>query len=190
MSAQQLVSRLGTLHHSLHNDGAHMLERILTTAETMLADRGCAGVTRTAHALQTIEEGLPVLSSAEQDLYVHVEDKVGVKFARCVLERGRKAVIVSVDGPTTFTKKECEGRAVQFMRARTLLENVTRHCLVPAHERITSLPDGLEPAQLPKLLDTAPIAQYHAWPVGTLVRITRVFGGHQPTPFYRVVAAG
>lgn len=188
MSAQQLVSRLGTLHHSLHNDGAHMLERILTTAEEMLTDRGCVDVARATHVLPAIEEGLPVVSSAGMDLYVHVEDKVGVKFARYVLERGRNAVVVSVDGPTAFTKKECESRAIQFMSARTLLENVTRHCLVPTHERVTSLPDGLEPAQLPKLLDSDPIAQYHDWPVGTLVRITRVFGGHQPAPFYRIVA--
>jgi DNA-directed RNA polymerase subunit H (RpoH/RPB5) len=188
-AAEQLVSRLGKLHSSLHNDGAHMLERILTTSEEMLADRGCTGVARTPQTMNALEEGRPVFTAGEVDLYVHLEDKVGVKFARQVLERERKAVVVSVDGPTTFAKKECEGRGVQFMNARAMLENVTRHCLVPTHEHITSLPDGLEPMQLPKLLDSDPIVQYHNWPVGTLVRITRVFGGHQPTPFYRIVAS-
>mgnify|MGYP002061114590 CR=1 FL=1 len=189
MSSEQLVCRLGNLHSSLHNDGALMLERILKTVGEMLLDRSYQEVTRAPRPLEAIDEGRPVYESEQLDVYMHIDDKVGVKFTRQVLERERNAIIVSIDGPTTFAKKECDGRVVQFLHARTLLENVTHHKLVPRHERILALPEGLTAAQIPKLLDTDPIVLYHNWPPGTLVRITRIFGGHQPTVYFRAVAA-
>ena len=60
--------------------------------------------------------------------------------------------------------------------------NKTRHHLVPKHERLTELPTGLRAEHLPKLLDSDPIAQYYDFPIGSIVKITRVFGGHQTTP--------
>lgn len=121
------------------------------------------------------------------DVYMPPEDKVSVKYARTALEQSAKCIIVSIDGPTSFTKKECEDRPVQFFLARRLCANVTRHALVPKHERVDAPPDGIAVAQLPKLLESDAIVRHHAWPKGTIVKITRVCGGHEPIPYFRVV---
>ena len=97
-------------------------------------------------------------------------------------------VVVSTDGPTPFTRKECEGKPVQFLLARQVCVNVTKHHLVPRHVRVDHPPDGMTPDDLPKMFETDPIAQYHAWPVGTVVRIDRRFRGHEPVPYFRVVS--
>ena len=161
------------------------------TCEEMLRDRGCARVTCEADALETIRDGTPLLRGrggrVDYDIYVHGEERVGVKFARNVLEASDSSVvIVSIEGPTPFTRKECEGRPVQFLLARDLCYNVTHHALVPHHERVAEAP--APPDKLPKILDTDSVAQYHGWPVGTVVRVWRHFGGHEPVPYFRVVA--
>ena len=61
---------------------------------------------------------------------------------------------------------------------------------MPKHERMSAPPDGVTREQLPKILEGDPIVQYHNWPVGTVVRVWRRFGGHERVPYFRVVAAG
>ena len=51
-------------------------------------------------------------------------------------------------------------------------------------------PAGVTREQLPRILDTDPVVRYHAWPCGAVVRVWRVFGGHEPIPYFRVVAPG
>ena len=98
-------------------------------------------------------------------------------------------VVISVDGPTPFAKRECDGKRIQFLSARRMYTNVTKHSLVPKHEVVDAPPSGVDRERLPLLLTTDPIAQYYNWPLGTVVRITRHFGGHEPIPYFRVVSA-
>lgn len=193
------IRRIGCLHKSIHGDGNDTLVRILNTCEQMLRDRGCTHVVRVDNILATIETGTsPVLKGRggrnNVELFVHTEDKVGVKWARSILDKvdttqqSTVVVVVSIDGPTPFTRKECEGKPLQFLLARDLCVNVTRHALVPRHEEVTEAPLGVAKESLPKIMQTDPIVQYHYWPVGTVVRITRRLGGHEPVPYFRVVS--
>ena len=123
-------------------------------------------------------------------MYLHAEDKVGVKFVRTVLEAASgDVIIISLDGPTPFTKKECDGKRIQFFLIKELCENITHHSLVPKHERVESLPPDILKEHLPLILETDPIVQYHNWPIGTVVRVLRSFGGHEPIPYLRVVSS-
>lgn len=150
----------------------------------MLSDRGCARVR--VHVPPVGELGLLAEGDARVRVYLCTEDRVGVKYARAVLDAGaEQAVVVSIDGPTPFTRKECE--RIQFFTARDLCVNVTKHHLVPKHERVTGPPAGIDAAHLPRLLDTDRVVQYYGWKVGSVVRIHRVFGGHEPITYYRVV---
>ena len=152
-------------------------------------------------------DGAPVFAF---HIYFHMDEKVGVKWLRSLLgdddameeghgqgaqdeeqskkRRGVHVVVISTDGPTPFTRKECEGKQVQFLLARHVCVNVTKHHLVPTHIRVDRPPDGMTPNDLPKMFETDPIAQYYAWPPGTVVRIERRFGGHEPVPYFRVVS--
>lgn len=186
--------RFGCVHKSIHGDGGDVLARVVQTCEEMLRDRGCARVSRAERPLDAIEAGTPPVvtgrgGNADVDVYVHVEDKVGVKFARQVLEQRDEeevhVVVVSIDGATPFTRKECEGKRIQFMLARDLCVNKMRHCLVPKHEVM----DGYEGdvSLLPKISDADPVVQYYNFPLGTVLRVWRVFGGSEPIPYLRVV---
>ena len=114
-----------------------------------------------------------------------------MKYARSVLDdcqsRESRAVVVSVDGPTPFTRKECDGKPIQFFLARDVCVDIVDHCLVPLHEAVSDPPPGVLPEELPRMEQTDKVAQYYDWQPGTIVKITRVFGGSEPIPFYRIV---
>lgn len=162
----------------------------------MLRDRGCTEVVRAVNPIESILQGAePMLigrGSVENDtnVYIHCEEKVGVKFARQVLEvseaQGVNTIIVSTEGVTPFTKKECDDKRMQFMLAKELYCNVTKHHLVPKHEVVVD--HGFDLQCLPKLLETDRIVQYYNWPTGTVVKMWRCFGGHEPVPYFRVVS--
>lgn len=139
------------------------------------------------------EEETGLLIKAERtngdqlNIHICMDDRVGVKFARSVMEhdKGCDSVIVSIDGPTPFTKKQCN--TIQFFTANELSENVTHHCLVPRHEKVDYAPQNIPAQKLPRILETDKIVQYYNWPCGTIVKIKRVFGGHEPVCYFRVV---
>jgi DNA-directed RNA polymerase subunit H (RpoH/RPB5) len=124
-------------------------------------------------------------------VYIHNEERVGVKYARYVLDEGEQnggfGIVISTDGPTPFTRRECEGKRIQFFLARDLYVNIVDHCLVPKHEAVSEPPSGVKKEELPCMESTDKIAQYYDWTPGTIVKITRVFGGHEPIPYYRVI---
>ena len=196
MDADSILRRFGCIHKTVHGDGADILGRIVLTCEEMLKDRGCDQVFRADDLLGGVQAGAALLRArgggVDVNVYIHGEERVGVKAARMILdeceEAGVTALLVSIDGPTPFTRKEFDGKAVQFMDARSLCYNVTRHALVPKHVRVEAPPAGVEVKSLPKLLETDAVVQYYGWPVGTVVRVSRCFGGHEPIPYFRVVS--
>jgi DNA-directed RNA polymerase subunit H (RpoH/RPB5) len=186
---EEAVTRFGKIHGTLHGNGHCTLKRVIGTCKEMLRDRGCETVSCEDYSLEV----RPVVTGRggrDIDVYIHSEEKVGVKFARAVVEasQGREVVLVSIDGPTPFTRKECDPRKIQFMLMKDLVYNKTHHELVPKHE-VVPLPDGVERDQMPRLLESDAIAQYYAWDVGTVVRTWRVCGGCEPTAYFRVVVS-
>jgi len=196
------TQRFARIHQCVHADGRSLLDRVLTTCCEMLADRGCTEVER----LRSVDECLTQADAStpavrgrggrvDVNVYVHGEDRVGVKFARAVLEDADQegipsVVVVSPEGATPFTLKECQDRHIQFWRAKDLCFNVTQHCLVPQHIPVDGPPKGVSTGELPRILSTDVIARYYDWPVGTVVRIERAFGGHEPIPYFRLVVDG
>ena len=157
----------------------------------MLRDRGHGSVAIPAgDPVEAILHCRPVVVSESARVYVYGEsDRVSVKFTRPILAEeaaGSAVIIVSVDGPTPFARKEC-GDAVQFMAARALCVNVTRHGLVPAHTPVPAEEQDEDLlSKLPTIFETDPVVQYYAWPRGIVVRIERRFGARaDPLPARR-----
>lgn len=185
------LSGFGRVHATVRGDGVAVVGRIVKTCEEMLYDRGYSTVTTSPDVPHCIERGKPVVvGSGAPDreptsVFLRPEDRVGIKAARQILEHTPgNVIVVSLDGATPFTKKECD-RRIQFMKARELCVNVTRHRLVPKHVLCDNPPLAKE--KLPKILDTDPIAVYYDFPVGSVVRIERVFGGGEQSVYFRTV---
>lgn len=193
----EFTERLAQIHQCVNGDGQRNLRNILKTCREMLQDRGFPNVTEFAledenNTLGLVMEGCDC-NDGDEKIHVHIctEDRVGVKFARSVSEdaQSTRCIVISIDGPTPFTRKECN--SIQFFTAIELCMNVTRHCLVPLHTKIqaSELPNGMSVDTLPRILESDRIVQYYNWPCGTVVKIKRVFGGYEPINYFRVVVA-
>lgn len=189
--------RIGGIVRSLHSDGRRLLDAILTTCEEMLADRGCAHVTRVeGEALDDIVAGRTpekavvtgVCDGRRTRIHLCVtEGRVGIKFVRALqVDDDDELVVLSADGPTPFAKRE-GGAGIQFLLLRGLLRNVTRHALVPWHEPVDASACPASPSKLPRILTSDPVVQYYNWPPGTRLRIHRAFGGSEPIAYFRMV---
>lgn len=189
------LTALGCVHDTIRGDAHNILQRVVKTCEEMLQDRGHTTVTVAKNLPASIEHARPIVTGkgggrVQVSVFLHMEDRVGVKVARSILERTEgNVIIVSAEGATPFTRKEC-GSRVQFMMTRTLVNNVTKHKLVPKHRRCDALPEGVTMEQMPKMFDTDPIALYYDWPADTIVHIERHFGGNEPIDYFRVVVGG
>ena len=184
------IARLGKIHCAFHTSGLKILECIVETSKEMLRDRMCTHVKSSEDPLKDLLAGRPVVTSDTTDIFLHAEDKVGVKFVRGIMEKSndKYCVCVSIDGPTTFTKNEFQNRRIQFMTCKSLCVNVTHHELVPKHT-LEDAPFPFEKKSLPLILETDPVIQYFNWPPGSVVRIDRVFAGSEPVPYFRLISA-
>ena len=170
-----------------------VMERVLATAEQMLVDRGCEHVTRCSHDDVASARPTPALcaSSAAREVtyevYIHRgEQQVSVKFIRAILDAEcsptLRVIIASASGPTPYTRRETNGK-VEFFLFRQLCFNITRHTLVPKHERAEYVGNTRE---LPQISITDPVVAYYGYRPGDVLKITRTFTT-QPVDFYRVV---
>lgn len=194
-----MAAAYGGIHRAAHGDAERILVRIVTTCTEMLRDRGCTDVEAPADWRLEADPPQPAVhgttpAGRRTAVYLYPEERVSVKWLRQVLEAeagGTALVVVSPDGPTPFARKECDvqGHPVQFLSAREVCVNVTKHHLVPRHAIVAAPPPGVEPHHLPKLPESDPVARYYHWPVGTIVRVERRFGGHEATPYFRIVVA-
>jgi len=173
---------------------------VVHTAAEMLRDRGCADVscvtTDPGELRARIEAQEPVVDGSPHPrtgVFLLPVDRVSVKQVRNVLRdypAMDSVVLVSLEGPTSFAKKEveatCRGR-VHFFTFKELTYNVTKHHLVP-HHRLAPLATAaaFDPTRLPKLLATDPVARHYDFRSGQVVEIDRVFDV-LATKYYRVV---
>lgn len=174
----------------------------LRTTIEMLNDRGYANI----QACQSIEEirthmteNRYVVSGGRESVlhvFFHNEDRVGVKQLRTWVESSNadRIVVVSLEGPTSFTKREADTNypQVQFFLFRELCVNITKHTMVPKHRRLpdkSHVPVELSAScgELPVLFTTDRVAQYYGFEVGDLIQITRTVGSQEPVYYYRIV---
>ena len=130
--------------------------------------------------------------------FFHNEERIGVKQMRTWYENhiGGDLIIVSLEGPTAFTKKEAEHnyKNIQFFCYQNLCVNVTKHSLVPKHEKMTK--QDIEQLNIkitddeewPKLYTNDAISQYYNFKPGDLIKITRTIGYPEPIYYYRLVS--
>lgn len=197
------LSRLAQVNNTAHRSPKEIVSRCMKTVVEMLHDR-CYGEIQTCQSadevLRNMTDGRSVLQATKSDgeqirVFFHNEDRVGVKQLRTWTEGGAgdKIIIVSLDGPTSFTRKEAEEKYpnVAFFTFRDLCVNITRHTLVPLHERISAseLPFEIKHVQdeLPVLYTTDKVAQYYDFQPNDIVRITRTAGVQEPIHYYRLV---
>jgi DNA-directed RNA polymerase subunit H (RpoH/RPB5) len=192
---QRIERKFECVHRTVHGDGTN-IRRILKTCDAMLKDRGYTNRHKVDDVLAAIVNAWPVIAGKKDneetiEIYINEEDKVGVKFARTILEKSKATdlIVISFEGPTSFTRKECDGYNIQFMLAKELCFNVSKHELVPKHVVVDRPPGKLTQVQLPRILVTDPIVQYYNWPIGTIIRIERCYAGHEPVIYYRCVGS-
>ena len=182
-----LLTALAGIHRTAFGDGHDGLRRVIRVLREMLTDRGHEEIEVAADALRCIDENEPVITTTTTEVYIHDEERVGIRAARAYAERmgDRSRMIVSVDGPTPVARREAQG--LTFVLMKNVAYNCTRHHLVPRHRRTDKYAD--DRWSLPRILESDPVVQYYGWPVGTVVEIERTWGGHEPTVFHRVVSA-
>ena len=161
------------------------------------SDRAAAFFTKICDAAN---EGRPVLIGGPTPgvrLLFHTEERVSVKSTRALRESNggyERTIIVSVDGPTTFARREAfeeYGAALQFFRYRDLIVNITHHVLVPQHTRSPlEAHDAADVNKYPHMLTSDPVAQYYDFQPGEVVAIRRTQGSINPFVYHRVVVAG
>ena len=183
------LNRLSKIHFAFHSSGDHILDCILKTSKEMLQDRLCSNIKTASSVMNEIVSGRPVLTSDSTNVFVHMEDKVGVKAARGIVDgsNGKQSVCISIDGPTSFTRNEFLGKPIQFMTCRSLCMNVTKHKLVPKHSLVTET--SFDSKNLPLISEADPVVQYYNWPKGSVVKIERIFAGSEPVPYFRLISA-
>lgn len=199
---ETLLAKIGRLNNTCQKSTQQTIILTLTTVIEMLKDRGYSNI----KSCQTFDEIVQNMTDLRYivcgtmdksfiNVFFHNEERVGVRQLRQWVESSTadRIIVVSLDGPTAFTRKEAEQnyKQVQFFTFRDLCVNITRHTLVPKHERIdgAKLPLGLteSKAELPILYTNDRIAQYYAFAPGDVVRITRTAGVQEPVYYYRIV---
>ena len=188
---ENIIEKIGSIHSTCLVDGHKILDGIAKNCLQMLKDRGCSEVELSKNIVECMENVTPVLKGRgikSIDIYFSIEERVGVKFLRNILEDTNvdKIILCSLDGPTTFTKKESEVADVQFFFFKDLFVNITKHHIVPKHELcIEQIPYTKE--ELPKISINDPIVQYYDFPLNSIIKIYRTFGSHEPSIYYRLI---
>ena len=197
----QSLTRIGQLNNTAQKSTASVLMSTLKVTIEMLQARGytniqaCQSVDEIA---ENMTEGRYILCGNGRksiQVFFHNEDRVGVKQLRSWVEASSadNIVVVSLEGPTAFTRREAEHnyRQVQFFLFRDLCVNITKHCLVPRHERVKAdqLPFELSRTmeEVPSMYTTDKVAQFYAFQPGEIIRITRTAGVQEPVFYYRIM---
>ena len=210
--SDELLSRISHSCGQNKVGGDRILNNVYQTVYTMTKDRGYSVTARCEHIdviLEMIAATKPVLVGELEGMQGTIcvffisEDKVGIKQARSLLEAeeyaSSKLVIVSVEGPTSFTKKEIgandDAARVQFFTFSELMTNVSRHRLVPAHRQLNNAEASdvmqkyciSKKSQFPSLLMNDPIRKYYDFGKGNVIEIRRQGIALEEQLYYRVV---
>jgi DNA-directed RNA polymerase subunit H (RpoH/RPB5) len=199
-----LLVKIGQINNSATASYAPVLESVLTTCQEMLKDRGFTVIYdyRTIGDITfKMQESDVILYGEKMNergvvLFFHNEERVGVKQLRQWNEAyDKNIIVVSLEGPTAFTKREADKDYLnfQFFLFKNLCVNITKHSLVPKHEKIQKTNDNFlkntikSANELPKLYTNDAVCQYYDFKPGEIIRITRTVGYPEPVYYYRLV---
>ena len=206
MKMEEILNKIGQINNSATARYNVVLNSVLKTCIDMLRDRGynlcndCRTIGDITYKMQENEAIMFGEHTTEPTIFVffHNEERIGVKQMRTWYENhiGGDLIIVSLEGPTAFTKKEAEHnyKNIQFFCYQNLCVNVTKHSLVPKHEKMTQ--QDIEQLNIkitddeewPKLYTNDAISQYYNFKPGDLIKITRTIGYPEPIYYYRLVS--
>lgn len=208
MNMDDILNKIGKLNQTANADHSVVLERVLKTATEMLKDRGFA-ITNDCRTMgdviYKIQENEPIFTGENANsrystatVYFYNEERIGVKQLRLWNEKhDGLLIIVSLEGPTAFTKREAEQsyKNIQFFTFKDLCVNITHHKLVPKHERLNeeekkklNFNENTQ-NEWPKMYTSDVVCQYYNYDIGDIIRITRTIGYPEPVYFYRLVCA-
>ena len=200
-----LLRKIGQIHNTAITDYVGTLQRVLRTLLEMINDRRYTSIVHVCRTVDEIEDAIRNASAivtaqneagGQLQVYFSADDKVGVRQLRAWTEEcvNDQLVIVSLDGPTAFTRKATEQLAapvVHYFQFRDVSVNITRHSLVPRHRRVDRVPQinhvDIQACDLPKLLVSDRVCQYYAFRVGDIIEVTRHCGSQQEYKYYRLV---
>ena len=140
MTMESILNKIGQVNNTATSNYNLILERVLKTITEMLKDRGFA-ITNDCRTIGDIvykmQENEAILSGANHTssimVFFHDEERVGVKQLRAWNEKyvDNSIIIVSLEGPTAFTKKEADAHYsnVEFFTFKSLCVNITKHHL-------------------------------------------------------------
>ena len=195
-----LKRRLRAMHGpGLTMDADTIMMTIYRTCNEMVLDRGFTirDSVPTVDELYARMERMEHVISGQSDttnirVIFLIDERVPVRVVRQLMEGAldfSKTVIVSMDGPTSFTAKEtgttCPLR-VQYLKYKDMFTTVTRHHCVPRHSLFTG-PREHADADYPKILSTDRVVEYYDFEVGDLVKVVRRFGVPEERPYLRIV---
>tara|TARA_B100000787_G_scaffold170035_1_gene163560 strand:+ start:1919 stop:2401 length:483 start_codon:yes stop_codon:yes gene_type:complete len=148
---------------------------------------------------QVIVTGTSLRGKGDVQVFFCLDGKVGIKFSRTIVEKlkDQAACIISLEGPTTFTKKDArDHQNIQFMTFKQLFNDISKHHLFRPHralndaekEEVMARYNIQDESQWPKLLQKDPAVVFHHFQKGEVIEIARRgVGGQEGTLYYRVV---
>lgn len=202
---ENILTKIGQINNSATARYSVVLESVLKTCIQMLKDRGftvineCRTIGDITYKMQENDAIFLGEHPTEGNVFVffHNEERIGVKQLRLWNEAhpDSQLIIISLEGPTAFTKKEADQSYpnIQFFSYQNLCVNITKHSLVPKHERLSKEEEMScrieirKDDEWPKLYTNDAIAQYYNYKPGDLIKITRTIGYPEPIYYYRLV---
>jgi DNA-directed RNA polymerase subunit H (RpoH/RPB5) len=174
------------------------------TVREMMADRG---YTDPREQKSTLDTPIWVSCNDIEECFIFfcVEPKLGAQEFRkfqTILDNHKihHCIVVSNQGITPFTSSMLQSLdprelEVEIFPYKYLTRNPTRHSLYRPHRALTEQEKTVavlhtyhaKEEQIPILFRDDRICQYFNYPVGTVVEITRCYGGVGPYTTYRIV---
>ena len=189
-------------------DGDSCLLRCYTVLGEMLKYRGyekvsflCSDYTSLLDFLNN-EMVVAVASAGSREdkaVVFHTDVHVGIKALRSMLasesQRSSQRIIVSIDGPTSFARRDASAVGVEFLTYKQIFNDISSHRLVPPHRRITC-PDEqravahryciVAPSQWPRFRMSDPMCIFGDFRAGDLIEIRRRCASGESL-YYRMV---
>lgn len=208
--AAEYLSKISHMCSDSKVSGEKIVHRVFKTSYEMILDQNFTISYRCRtldEIMEKIKTNSPILvghqESKRVSLFILNDEKIGVKLARQIIEDHEgKLIIISLEGPTAFTKKEIASYPdcgnVIFFTISDLVNNISRHSLVPKMRKLDpeekksicqkyNVDEGDCPKHFPNMLREDPMRKYYDFQKGDLIEIKRKGIGYEEMVYYRCV---
>lgn len=192
---------------SIH--GNDCLIKVYKTVLSMLECRGYQTINTNCSTVHDIFKHMkndqPIVtgknSPLKQDanVYFYIENKIGIKYLRTIMDKHQDTItcIISIEGPTTFTKRDARDQQnIQFPTYRQLFNDISKHQMIPQHRLLNEHEKSIvkdkfniqNDSQWPRLLQKDPVSMFYHFQKGDVIEIFRKgIGGQESSLYYRIV---